>query len=49
VRYRRPKVADRHCRLSMLGAEAEEGSESAAGSNIWTRSPRLLCLAGAER
>jgi len=33
--------------MSMLGAEAEEGSASATGSNIWARSLRLLCLAGA--
>ena len=32
----------------MLGANAEEGSGSATGSNsIWARSRRLLCLAGA--
>ena len=31
----------------MLGAKAEEGSGSATGSNIWARSRRLLCLAGA--
>ena len=32
---------------SMLGGKAEEGSGSATGSNIWARSRRLLCLAGA--
>jgi len=31
----------------MLGAEAEEGSRSATGSDIWARSQRLPCLVGA--
>ena len=32
---------------SMLGAEAEKGSRSATGSDIWPRGRRLPCLVGA--